>query len=286
MHPLAKSAGGDPFHAGGKHWQSKNDAEWQTLAAWVKTGARRRKPRRRPTDSTSKPTARNRADLPEGTRPGRRRGHVRQLSLAHFDTPAVAALVRRREAWTEAQSRQNFDAVKRAVDSGDPAKSPLAIHPLAAAVGGDQQHTGGKFWTTPDNPEYLAVVAWVKSATPAADGAAPVARYRWTTRSSRRGYSPIFLAKRPGHARCITCHETGNPRLTELEPGAAPTTRNNRAGTSRRGSGWCSWRPGGEPAADAPALQDGRRRPVPCRRQALAVEVGSGVADAGRLGSR
>ena len=35
-HPLAKSAGGDVFHAGGKHWQSQNDAEWQVLAAWVR----------------------------------------------------------------------------------------------------------------------------------------------------------------------------------------------------------------------------------------------------------
>src|SRR4051812_7706068 len=39
MHPLAAEAGGDPFHAGGKHWTSQNDPEWQTLAAWVKTGA-------------------------------------------------------------------------------------------------------------------------------------------------------------------------------------------------------------------------------------------------------
>ena len=36
MHPLAKSAGGDPFHAGGKHWQSQSDPEWQVLASWVK----------------------------------------------------------------------------------------------------------------------------------------------------------------------------------------------------------------------------------------------------------
>ena len=35
LHPLAKSAGGDVFHAGGRHWQSKSDPEWQTLAAWV-----------------------------------------------------------------------------------------------------------------------------------------------------------------------------------------------------------------------------------------------------------
>lgn len=36
IHPLAEAAGGDRFHAGGKHWQSQNDPEWQTLAAWVR----------------------------------------------------------------------------------------------------------------------------------------------------------------------------------------------------------------------------------------------------------
>jgi hypothetical protein len=36
LHPLAKDAGGDPFHAGGKHFKSQDDPEWQTLAAWVR----------------------------------------------------------------------------------------------------------------------------------------------------------------------------------------------------------------------------------------------------------
>jgi len=32
---------------------------------------------------------------------------------------------------------------------------------------------------------------------------------------------PIFLAKRPGHARCISCHGSGTPlRLQPLTPGA------------------------------------------------------------------
>jgi YVTN family beta-propeller protein len=35
-HPLAESAGGDPHHDGGKHWTSKSDPEWQTLAVWVR----------------------------------------------------------------------------------------------------------------------------------------------------------------------------------------------------------------------------------------------------------
>jgi YVTN family beta-propeller protein len=36
LHPLAVEAGGDPAHDGGRHWASKNDPEWQTLAAWVR----------------------------------------------------------------------------------------------------------------------------------------------------------------------------------------------------------------------------------------------------------
>ena len=36
LHPLAIEAGGDPVHDGGRHWTSKNDPEWQTLASWVR----------------------------------------------------------------------------------------------------------------------------------------------------------------------------------------------------------------------------------------------------------
>jgi hypothetical protein len=36
LHPLAKEAGGDHFHGGGKHWKSQDDPEWQILAAWVR----------------------------------------------------------------------------------------------------------------------------------------------------------------------------------------------------------------------------------------------------------
>jgi YVTN family beta-propeller protein len=44
LHPLAKAAGGDSFHAGGRHWQSKDDPEWRTVAAWVR-GAKLQKGR-------------------------------------------------------------------------------------------------------------------------------------------------------------------------------------------------------------------------------------------------
>jgi hypothetical protein len=35
LHPLDEQAGGDFYHSGGKHWTSQDDAEWQTLKAWV-----------------------------------------------------------------------------------------------------------------------------------------------------------------------------------------------------------------------------------------------------------
>ena len=35
MHPLAPEAGGDNYHSGGRRWFSKEDPEWQMLAAWV-----------------------------------------------------------------------------------------------------------------------------------------------------------------------------------------------------------------------------------------------------------
>jgi hypothetical protein len=36
---------------------------------------------------------------------------------------------------------------------------------------------------------------------------------------------PIFLTKRPGHARCISCHGAGTPlRLQPLDPGATTWT--------------------------------------------------------------
>ena len=38
VHPLAEEAGGDFYHNGGKHWNSQNDPEWQTLKAWVLGG--------------------------------------------------------------------------------------------------------------------------------------------------------------------------------------------------------------------------------------------------------
>ena len=35
IHPLAHDGGGDVFHAGGRQFANKSDADWKALAAWV-----------------------------------------------------------------------------------------------------------------------------------------------------------------------------------------------------------------------------------------------------------
>jgi hypothetical protein len=222
MHPLAKSAGGDPFHAGGKHWQSQEDPEYQTLAAWVRSGSQ-------PAATTAAGGAgldfeyyRTRIEpmfLKERA-PGEGNGacatcHTRIATRMRLQPLSPGAT-----AWTPEQTRRNFEAVSRVVTPGDAMKSPLLVHPLAQAAGGDAQHTGGKFWTSRDNPEYQTVATWIRNgAAGAATAAARPQALDFEFFKNR--IQPIFLAKRPGHARCITCHASGTPRLVELAPGAS-----------------------------------------------------------------
>jgi len=163
MHPLAKEAGGDPFHAGGKHFKSQDDPEWQTLKAWVMTGA--------PQNLTAPPPGaldfqyylknvepiflKERA-ANEGTGNACASCHTRMASRLKLQPLSGAA------KWTPEQSRANFETVSKLVAPGDPATSRLLLHPLAPAAGGDPTHTGGKFWANKDNPEWQTISAWVK----------------------------------------------------------------------------------------------------------------------------
>jgi hypothetical protein len=166
MHPLAAEAGGDPFHAGGKHWKSQSDPEWQTLAEWVRTGT---------PASTAAPGLPATASLDfdyyrkniepiflkprqpdEGTGNACASCHTRLASRLRLQPLTAGA-----GAWTEDQSRANFQVVASLVTAGAPATSRLLLHPLAANAGGDPSHTGGKFWTSRDNPEWKTIAAWV-----------------------------------------------------------------------------------------------------------------------------
>jgi hypothetical protein len=219
MHPLAPEAGGDPFHAGGKHWKSQNDPEWQVLAGWVKTGA---------PQTTSQAAGgldfevyRNSVEpiFLKARQPGEGSGNAcftchTKIATRLRLTPLTPGATR----WTEEQSRSNFAVVSKLIDPADTAKSPVLVHPLATAAGGDAAHTGGKFWVTKDNPEWQAIAAWARAGSNGS-AAAPTVTLDYVFFRDR--VQPIFLNKRPRHARCISCHESGNPRLQELSAGAS-----------------------------------------------------------------
>ena len=69
-------------------------------------------------------------------------------------------------AWTEEQSRKNFDIIRRVVVVGNPMRSRLLMMPLAEAAGGIAFHPGGKHWNSQDDPEWKALAAWVNGTKP------------------------------------------------------------------------------------------------------------------------
>lgn len=63
--------------------------------------------------------------------------------------------------WTDAQSRMNYESVKKLVNLKDPEKSLLLMHPLAHEAGGDEFHSGGRQFLSKDDPDWKALAAWV-----------------------------------------------------------------------------------------------------------------------------
>src|SRR5262245_35317062 len=97
-----------------------------------------------------------------------RPGHARCIACHGAGTPLrLQPLSAGRAAWTEEESRKNFDAVRRVVVPGS-LKSRLLIHPLAEAAGGDFYHNGGKHWSSQADAEWLTIKAWVMGETLAA----------------------------------------------------------------------------------------------------------------------
>jgi hypothetical protein len=68
-------------------------------------------------------------------------------------------------AWTEEQSRRNFEMVAKLVNPGDPDTSRLLLHPLAPEGGGDVFHSGGRQFTSKRDPAWRTLAAWVNGAT-------------------------------------------------------------------------------------------------------------------------
>jgi hypothetical protein len=67
-------------------------------------------------------------------------------------------------AWTEEQSKQNFDAVSKLVNSSNLMSSPILKHPLAETAGGDDFHSGGRQFTSQNDPDWKAIADWARGS--------------------------------------------------------------------------------------------------------------------------
>lgn len=67
-------------------------------------------------------------------------------------------------AWTDAQSRRNFEMIEKLVNPGDPDTSLLTQHPLAPEAGGHPFHSGGRQFGSKDDPDWKTLAAFVNGA--------------------------------------------------------------------------------------------------------------------------
>ena len=70
-------------------------------------------------------------------------------------------------AWTQEQSRRNYDVVTQLVNASDPESSRFLLKPLAQVAGG-LPHTGGNHWDSTQDPEYQVLLDWIRTL-PAAE---------------------------------------------------------------------------------------------------------------------
>jgi hypothetical protein len=95
----------------------------------------------------------------------KRPGHARCVTCHDHGSPPLQHLSAGAAKWNDDQSRKNFEIWKQFVTPGDPLKSPLLLHPLAEAAGGDRFHAGGKHWKSQSDPEWQTLAAWVRGET-------------------------------------------------------------------------------------------------------------------------
>ena len=124
-------------------------------------------------------------------------------------------------AWTDEQSRQNFEAWQRVVVPGDPLASRLLMHPLAKQAGGDPFHAGGKHWQSQSDPEFQTLVGLGQDRRGANDDRSGVRRSSGLDfEVYRTRIEPIFLKERAadeGNGMCVNCHARIATRM-RLQP--------------------------------------------------------------------
>jgi hypothetical protein len=95
----------------------------------------------------------------------KRPGHARCITCHSTGTAfRLQPLPKGRTAYTDEETRKNFEAVSKFVLPGVPTKSRLLLMPLAHEAGGTEFHPGGKHWESQSDPEWKTLADWVNHA--------------------------------------------------------------------------------------------------------------------------
>jgi hypothetical protein len=66
-------------------------------------------------------------------------------------------------AWSEEQSRQNFQLIQKVAIAGS-MDSPIVHHPLAQEAGGDPHHGGGQQFESQQDPAWQTLKSFIMGA--------------------------------------------------------------------------------------------------------------------------
>jgi hypothetical protein len=98
----------------------------------------------------------------------KRPGHARCV-MCHAEANNMLKLEKLPEgqtAWTEEQTRKNFDTVSKIINAvDDPLTAKILIHPLAPEAGGDSYHSGGRQFANRNDPYWKTIADFAKGAT-------------------------------------------------------------------------------------------------------------------------
>ena len=98
----------------------------------------------------------------------KRAGHARCV-MCHAEANNMLKLQKLPEgqtAWSEEDTRKNFDTVSKIVQAvDDPLTAKILVHPLAPEVGGDAFHSGGRQFANKNDPYWKTIAAWAQGAT-------------------------------------------------------------------------------------------------------------------------
>ena len=91
----------------------------------------------------------------------KRPGHARCIACHGSGTPLrLQPLAPGSAGWTDEESRKNFEVIRRVAAPGN-VKSRLLVHALEEQAGGDFYHSGGKHWSSQNDPEWQVLKAFV-----------------------------------------------------------------------------------------------------------------------------